>query len=100
MTSIAWYAVVASALVAVGLYGFIIHAHWLRRIMAFNVMGAGVFLLLGTIARRGAEVTDPVPHALIITGIVVALAATALAVALLTAYARLSERTSLPEDDE
>jgi multicomponent Na+:H+ antiporter subunit C len=45
-----------------------------------------VFLLFGAIARRGAAAGiggDPVPQALLITGIVVAFSATALAVALL-----------------
>jgi multicomponent Na+:H+ antiporter subunit C len=45
-----------------------------------------VFLLFGVFARRGAEAglrADPVPQALVITGIVVAFSATALAVALL-----------------
>jgi multicomponent Na+:H+ antiporter subunit C len=45
-----------------------------------------VFLLFGVIARRGAAMGfggDPVPQALVITGLVVAFAATALSVALL-----------------
>jgi len=73
-------------LVGVGVYGFIIHSEPLRRILAFNVLGSGIFLLFGIIARRGAVAAiaaDPVPQALVITGIVVAFAATALAVALL-----------------
>lgn len=98
--SASWYAVVASALVAVGLYGFIVQRHILRRVMAFNVMGSGIFLLLGTMARRGDPLTDPVPQALVITGIVVALAATALAVALLIVHARVTSRAALAEDDE
>jgi len=58
----------------------------LRKILAFNVIGSGVFMLFGAIARRGAAAGmggDPVPQALLITGIVVAFSATALAVALL-----------------
>jgi multicomponent Na+:H+ antiporter subunit C len=81
-------------LVGLGLYGFVIHHSLLRRILAFNVLGSGVFLLFGIIARRGAAagvLADPVPQALVITGIVVAFAATALAVALLV---RLSEQTN------
>ncbi|NJD11391.1 MAG: hypothetical protein FIB01_13450, partial [Gemmatimonadetes bacterium] len=49
-------------------------------------VGCVVFLLVGGVARRGAEAGrggDPVPQALVITGIVVAFSATALAVALL-----------------
>ena len=70
-----------------------VNPHPLRKILAFNVIGSGVFLLFGAIARRGASAGvggDPVPQALLITGIVVAFSATALAVALLL---RLFEAT-------
>jgi multicomponent Na+:H+ antiporter subunit C len=77
---------VACALVGVGLYGFIVNPQPLRKVLAFNVVGSGVFLLFGVIARRGAAMGlggDPVPQALLITGIVVAFSATALAITLL-----------------
>jgi len=52
-------------------------------VLALNVMGAGVFLVLIAVAYRGAGTpADPVPHALVLTGIVVAVSATALALAL------------------
>ena len=76
----------AAALVGLGVYGLIVNPQPLRKILAFNVIGSGVFLLMGSIARRGAAFGfggDPVPQALLITGIVVAFSATALAVALL-----------------
>lgn len=75
----------AAALIGVGLYGLIVNPQPLRKILSFNLIGCGVFLLFGAIARRGAAVGmggDPVPQALLITGIVVAFSATALAVAL------------------
>jgi multicomponent Na+:H+ antiporter subunit C len=78
--------VCAALLVGVGIYGLVANPHPLRKILAFNVVGSGVFLLLGVVARRGAGAGlggDPVPQALLITGIVVAFAATALAVAIL-----------------
>ena len=56
-------------------------------------MGGGVFLVFGIVARRGAAAglgADPIPHALVITGLVVAFAASALAVALIL---RLREET-------
>ena len=63
----------------------------LRRVLAINIAGAGLFLLLIAVAYRGNEVpADPVPHALVLTGIVVAFSATALALAL---GRRLSEQT-------
>ena len=86
MNEITLFGLCAAALIGVGLYGLIVNPHPLRKILAFNLLGSGVFLLFGVIARRGASTGmggDPVPHALLITGIVVAFSATALAVALL-----------------
>jgi multicomponent Na+:H+ antiporter subunit C len=76
----------AALLIGIGLFGVIVNPHPLRKLLAFNLIGSGVFMLLGAVARRGAAVGmggDPVPQALLITGIVVAFSATALAVALL-----------------
>jgi len=86
MTTATLFGLCAALLVGVGLYGLIVNPHPLRKILAFNVIGSGVFLLLGAIARRGAAAGfggDPVPQALLITGIVVAFGATAIAVAVL-----------------
>lgn len=83
----------AAALVGLGLFGLVVHPHPLRKLLSFNLLGGGVFLLFGVVARRGAAAGmggDPVPQALVITGIVVAFSATALAVALLV---RLVEET-------
>jgi multicomponent Na+:H+ antiporter subunit C len=63
-----------------GLWSFIVHAPLLRKLIAINVMGAGVFHILVAVAYRGIDTPpDPVPHALVLTGIVVAVSATALA---------------------
>ena len=76
----------AAALVGVGVYALVVNPQPLRKIVAFNVVGNGVFVLFGAIAHRGGALGwggDPVPQALLITGLVVAFSATALAVALL-----------------
>jgi multicomponent Na+:H+ antiporter subunit C len=86
VTAATLFGLCAAVLIGVGLYGLIVNPHPLRKILAFNVVGSGVFLLFGAIANRGAAAGmggDPVPQALLITGIVVAFSATALAVALL-----------------
>ena len=86
MTAATLFGLCAAMVIGVGLFGLIVNPHPLRRILAFNVVGSGVYLLFGAIARRGAGAGidgDPVPQALLITGIVVAFSATALAVALL-----------------
>jgi multicomponent Na+:H+ antiporter subunit C len=95
------FGLVACALVGVGLYGFIVNPQPLRKILAFNVVGSGVFLLCGVVARRGAAIGlggDPVPQALLITGIVVAFSATALAVTVLLRLYEETESTTLAAD--
>ncbi|MCC5974987.1 MAG: NADH-quinone oxidoreductase subunit K [Rubellimicrobium sp.] len=93
------YAVTGAILIALGFYGLVAAHHLLRRVVAFNVIGSGVFLHLGAYATRYGP-PDPVPQALIITGIVVALSATALAVGLVVAHALASGRVALPEEAE
>lgn len=86
MTPATLYGLCAAALVAIGLFGLILHPSPLRKVISFNLVGSGTFLFFGVAARRGAVagfLGDPVPQAMVITGIVVAFAATALAVALL-----------------
>jgi multicomponent Na+:H+ antiporter subunit C len=76
----------AAVAVGLGLYGVITNPQPLRKILAFNLVGSGVFIVFGVVAHRGAAAGfggDPIPHALVITGIVVAFSATALALALL-----------------
>ena len=44
----------AALLVGIGVYALIVNPQPLRKLIAFNVLGGGVFLLFGAIARRGA----------------------------------------------
>ena len=77
-------------LFVLGAWSFLVHDPLLRKLIALNVMGAGVFHVLVAVAYRGLDTApDPVPHALVLTGIVVAVSATALA---LTLGQRLEER--------
>ena len=95
------YALCAAALVGIGLYGLIVLAHPLRKVIAFNVMGSGVFMLFGALAKRGAAAglrADPVPQALLITAIVVAFAASALAIALIVRLIEAPDSASLASD--
>ena len=101
MTVETLYGLCAAGLVGLGLYGLIVQPHPLRKIVAFNVMGSGVFLLFGALAKRGAAAGlggDPVPQALLITGIVVAFSATALAVALVVRLIESSGSASLSSE--
>jgi multicomponent Na+:H+ antiporter subunit C len=94
------YGLAAAGLIGLGIFGLIAGSGALRKILAFNIVGSGVFLLAGAIARRGAAAgfeADPVLMALLITGIVVAFSATALAVALLMRLYAVAGDVSLDE---
>lgn len=92
------YGLCGAALIGLGLYGFVTRRNLLRRILCFNLIGSGIFLMFGAAGAGGSEPgADPVPQALIITGIVVAFSATALAVALLRRHAALSGMAELPD---
>ncbi|WPB86685.1 NADH-quinone oxidoreductase subunit K [Sediminicoccus rosea] len=90
------YGLVASALVALGLYGLVTQSALLRKVLAFNLLGGGVFLLFGVVARRGG---DAVPEALVITGLVVAFAATALALVLVLRLFQITGAATIAEDE-
>ncbi|MGY8706739.1 NADH-quinone oxidoreductase subunit K [Bradyrhizobium sp. 18BD] len=97
MSAVTVFGLCAAAAVGLGLYGLITHPQPLRKIVAFNVLGSGVFLLFGVVGRRGAAAgfgNDPVPQALVITGIVVAFSATALAIALLLRWFNMAATTA------
>jgi len=77
------YALTGVGLFGLGLRGALLRRSLLGRILAINICGAGVFLLLVAIAYTGPGlVPDALPQALVLTGIVVAVSATALALAL------------------
>lgn len=98
MSSTFLFALAGIGLFALGLYGLIIYAHLLRKILAVNIMGSGVFLVLAGLAHRLPDGSpDPISHAMIITGIVVAVAATALALILMLQVRRVTGRAALPE---
>jgi multicomponent Na+:H+ antiporter subunit C len=91
------FSLCAAAIIGIGVYGFIAHRNLVRRILAFNLIGSGIFLLFGGLTQT-VNGADPVPQAMVITGIVVALAATALAVALTTRLFEVTGRAVLPEE--
>ncbi len=100
MNSAILYALVGVGLFSLGLYALIIHPHLLRKILAINVMGSGLFLVLIALAKRTAEpLPDVVPQAMVITGIVVAFSATALALTLMVRVATENRRAELSDDE-
>jgi multicomponent Na+:H+ antiporter subunit C len=99
-----WYALAGAGLFCLGFGGVLLASHLLRKIIALNIAASGVFLLLISIARRNAlAVPDAVPHAMVLTGIVVALGASAFAILLARRIHARTGATSLTrfsEDEE
>jgi multicomponent Na+:H+ antiporter subunit C len=101
MTTATVFGLFAAVAAGLGLYGLITNPQPLRKILAFNLLGSGVFILFGVVARRGAAAGlagDPIPQALVITGMVVAFAATALALALLLRLFQVTGSATLRDD--
>ncbi|KKO49953.1 NADH:quinone oxidoreductase [Arsukibacterium sp. MJ3] len=92
MTSTLIYLCGGVSLWVLGLHALLVHRNALRRIMAVNVMGSGVFMVMVALASRDSAV-DPVLQALVVTGLVVAASATAFTL-------RLATADPLDEDDQ
>ncbi len=91
MTLAELYGLVGVLLFCLGTHGLLSRRHLLRKVVALNVAAAGVFLLIVAMASRTARgAPDAVPHAMVLTGIVVSVSATALLLILVT---RLHEAT-------
>jgi multicomponent Na+:H+ antiporter subunit C len=91
-----------AALFCLGLYAVVTHAHLIRKILAVNVMSTGVAMLLIAMARRApGGMPDPVPHALVLTGIVVLVSATAFGLSLACrVHAETGEAVLPPAGDD
>jgi multicomponent Na+:H+ antiporter subunit C len=94
MTTTFLYSLTGLILFAMGLFTLINHSHPLRKILSVNVMSTGVFLILIATAYTpvGLGEIDPVPHAMVLTGIVVSVSVTALALIL---ACRIQETSNL-----
>jgi len=71
-----------AAVFVVGVVAHLVVRDLIRRIVTLGVASGGVMLVLLAIADRGPGAPDPVPQALVLTGIVVMAAITGLALAL------------------
>jgi multicomponent Na+:H+ antiporter subunit C len=90
------FALTGVALVAIGLLGVVAHRNLLRRVIGLNLVSSGVFLVLLGLAARSTP-ADPVPHALVLTGLVVGVSSTALLLALAVRLHRDTGGARVPE---
>jgi multicomponent Na+:H+ antiporter subunit C len=93
------FAATGAVLFAMGAAGVLLLSDMVRRILAFNLMGSGAFLVFVGLAQRAGN-ADAVPQAMVLTGIVVAVAATALALALARKLHALTGRNELPDGEK
>ncbi|MGY6555932.1 MAG: sodium:proton antiporter [Wenzhouxiangella sp.] len=100
MADFGLYVVAAAVLFGVGVYGLIVAVHLMRKLFALNIMGNAIFILLVTAAQPLKGAPDPVPQALVLTGIVIAVSATAFALALMVRLQRETGQTSLLPDED
>jgi len=101
------------ALLLIGLYGMIAKENMMKKLMAMNVMQVAVIIFFLALAQKSgatapilvhgaehaeaAEYVNPLPHALMLTAIVVSLSTTGVALALLMRIHR--RHGSLEEPD-
>lgn len=97
MTVVMFYMGLGLTLFVLGFAGLVLRRAPVQRLLAVNVMSVGVFMWLIAVAY-GPVVSDSVPHALVLTGIVVAVSATAFALALLVRIGKASRPDDSPED--
>jgi multicomponent Na+:H+ antiporter subunit C len=101
--------VASVVLFLIGLYAMIAKRNLIKKLMGLNIMETAVFAFIvatgivqggdAPILGRGAEppFANPLPHALILTGIVVAVSTTAVALGLIV---RIHERHGTLETDD
>jgi multicomponent Na+:H+ antiporter subunit C len=101
VTAFSVYAVVAVVLFVLGLHRLVTDPNLLRKVLSVNVMGAGVFLLLvATAYRNRAPLPDAVPHAMVLTGIVVAVSMTGFSLVLMRRLEAATGKVVLDEIEE
>lgn len=101
MNQVAVYIITGCVMFVMGFAGLVIQKHLLRKVLALNIMGSGVFMVLTAVAHwTGGSRPDPVPHALVLTGIVVAVSASAFGMMLIRRVFEETGKSELPGDDE
>lgn len=96
------------ALMMIGFYAVIAHGNLIKKIIGLNIFQAAVFIFFISMAKvRGGTApildddfmsfSNPLPHVLILTAIVVGIATTALALSLVV---RIRDAYGTVEDDE
>jgi len=95
MTNPEVWMIAAAAVFGIGLYSLLVGRHLLRQLIAIKVMGSAIFVVLVVAAGQIDGALDGIPKALVLTGIVIAIAAVAFALTLVVRLAEVTGSTSL-----
>lgn len=85
MTRPEWFVALGLLVFALGSIRLLFVRDTVTRLVALNIAGAGVFLVLIALAAR-TDPPDPVLHALVLTGIVIAVSVTGLGLVLVRRF--------------
>lgn len=92
MTVALLYSITGLLLFLMGICGLVFHRSLIRRALALNITASGIFLFIVAQAFKGeGGAPDPVPHGLVLTGIVIGASATALMLYLIGVATFVSE---------
>jgi len=92
------FVLVAAAIFGLGVHGLLVSAHIMRKLLALNLMLSALFLLLIVVPASIDGHPDPVPQALVLTGIVIAVSTTAFALALMVRLFRKQGHATIHPD--
>jgi len=92
------YVLVAALIFGIGMHGLLVARHLMRKLLALNLLLSALFLLLIVVPAPIGARPDPVPQALVLTGIVIAVSTTAFALALMVRLVRRQGHATLPPE--
>lgn len=98
MSGDAVFVLAAAAVFGLGVHRLLTAGHIMRKLLALNLMLSAVFLLLIVVPARIDGQPDPVPQALVLTGIVIAVSTTAFALALMVRLFRRQGHAAIHPD--
>jgi multicomponent Na+:H+ antiporter subunit C len=98
MTREELFLMVGAGLAVLGAARLLLTRDLMTRVLALNVASAGVMMILVALAIRAGEpgTPDPVLHALVLTGIVITVSVTGLAIGLVRRIERLRADGEVP----
>ena len=87
------------ALFILGLLGVIVHQSYFRKLISLNLFTSGIFLIFISLSMQKSS-ADALVVALVLTGLVVTLGASAFALMLIRSYAQMSQTSDTQSEQK